>query len=72
LLHYLTFVLFITAMYHGILAGTDSGSRGVLASYFVSGTVVLFLTFYRILALRSPQKKALARIDATATRTPAV
>jgi predicted ferric reductase len=52
MLHYVTFVLFVTAMLHGLFAGTDSGARWVQFMYLGSGLALLFLTFFRILASR--------------------
>lgn len=49
-LHYLTFAAFALVTVHGVMAGTDSGSPRMLAVFWGSGLVVLFLTFYRILA----------------------
>jgi len=55
--HYLTFGLFVTAMAHGLWAGTDTKVGYVQMSYFASGIAVLFLTFFRILAARSVARK---------------
>jgi predicted ferric reductase len=52
LLHYATFALFVTAMLHGLFAGTDSKQQWVQFMYLGSGLAVLFLTFFRILASR--------------------
>jgi len=57
--HYLTFALFIGAMAHGVWTGTDTGRAPVQLSYLVSGVGVLFLTFFRIPAVRSAKPKAL-------------
>ncbi len=59
-LHYLTFALFVGALAHGLWAGTDTKLRYVQYSYLASGTAILFLTFFRILASRSVAKKARA------------
>jgi predicted ferric reductase len=52
-LHYLTFLLFAGATVHGIWAGTDSRELAVRFFYLVVGVMVIFLVFYRILAVRS-------------------
>ena len=52
MLHYLTFGAFVVAMAHGLLSGTDSGEAWAQTSYLASGLLVLFLTFFRILASR--------------------
>jgi predicted ferric reductase len=61
LLHYTTFALFLGAMAHGIWAGTDSGARLAQLSYLASAVVILFLTFFRILATRSAGGKPRGR-----------
>ncbi len=57
LVHYLTFLLFVGALAHGIYAGTDSPALAAQVSYLASGIAVLFLTFFRILAARSARPK---------------
>jgi predicted ferric reductase len=57
LLHYLSFLLFVGALAHGVWAGTDSGKTIVQVSYLASGTVVLFLTLFRVLATRAARRK---------------
>ena len=47
-LHYLTFAAYGLATVHGAMAGTDSGSLGIV--FLTSGGIVIFLTLYRILA----------------------
>jgi cytochrome b561 len=49
-LHYLTFVAFVLATVHGMMAGTDSGKDGMTLVYWGSGLLVLFLTNFRLLA----------------------
>lgn len=57
LLHYLSFLLFVGALAHGVWAGTDSGRAVVQVSYLASGTAVLFLTLFRVLATRAARGK---------------
>jgi cytochrome b561 len=52
-LHYATFALFVMALLHGLLSGTDSERPTVQYSYLVSGVAVLFLVFFRMLATRA-------------------
>jgi predicted ferric reductase len=61
LLHYLTFALFLGALVHGVLAGTDSGQVWTQVLYLSTGLAVLFFTFFRILVSRRPVKAAPAR-----------
>lgn len=51
IIHVLSFVVFMLALVHGIMSGTDTGTRFGRTIYWVSGGVLLFLTLYRILAL---------------------
>jgi len=69
--HYSTFGLFIGATAHGIWTGTDSGQYAVQFFYLASGTTVLFLSFYRLLALKSARKEA-KRKPAAANAPPAL
>jgi len=52
-LHYLTFVAYLLATLHGVMAGTDSGNPGMRVLYWGSGLLVLFLTNFRLLTVRS-------------------
>lgn len=51
-LHYVSFALFAAALVHGVTAGADSGEAPVQVAYLGSGLVVVFFTFFRILAVR--------------------
>ena len=57
-LHYLTFLLFVGAILHGLLAGTDSSEPWAKWTYVAAGLAVLFLTFFRILASRRIGREA--------------
>jgi predicted ferric reductase len=48
LLHYLTFLVFVGATAHGIMSGSDSGSKWAFWIYLVPGAMTLFLLLYRI------------------------
>jgi predicted ferric reductase len=52
-LHYGTFLLFIGALVHGLLSGTDSKQPAVQISYLVAGVLILFFVFFRILVTRA-------------------
>lgn len=65
-IHYLTFGLFIGAMGHGLWIGTDTRRSLVYWSYLASAFGVLFLTFFRILAVRSQKPKKVVRLKAEA------
>ncbi len=48
LLHYLTFLVFIGAIGHGITAGSDAGAAWAFWLYLVPGAAAVFLLIYRI------------------------
>ncbi len=52
LIHYLSFLLFLLSLAHGVLSGSDSSSGVVRGFYWLTGGSVVFLTFYRALATR--------------------
>jgi predicted ferric reductase len=64
ILHYVTFLAFIGATFHGIASGSDSGAGWAFWVYLVPGTLSIFLLTYRIVisiaarADRSHQRKA--------------
>lgn len=47
--HYLSFGVFILALIHGIVSGTDTSSVGVAAMYWIATGSVVFLTLHRVL-----------------------
>ncbi len=50
--HYTSFLAFVLATGHGLFAGTDTSKLWAQLMYLVSGAVVLFLTYVRILGDR--------------------
>lgn len=46
--HYLSFLAFLGATVHGLMAGTDTAARGFVVAYAVLLAVVSFLLAYRI------------------------
>jgi predicted ferric reductase len=48
LLHYLTFLVFVGGIGHGIMSGSDSGSWWAFWLYLVPGAAAVFLLVYRI------------------------
>src|SRR5581483_5769253 len=65
-LHYLSFLLYVLAILHALLTGSDSGNSLVQLSYFVSGLVVLLLLAERILNPQPPSLRPLASDTAAA------
>ncbi len=53
--HYTSYLAFLVALLHGIMAGSDSGILGMRALYLTTGGISLFLVYYRMLSY-SPRK----------------
>lgn len=47
-LHYISFLSYCGALYHGITSGTDSGTTWAQVYYWVSGASLIFLLIHRI------------------------
>jgi predicted ferric reductase len=47
-LHYITFLIFLAATAHGLMAGTDTAAPWAFWGYLLATAVVVFLTGYRI------------------------
>lgn len=60
LIHLLSYGLFLLALAHGVLSGTDTASGGVALFYWVTTAGLLFLTIYRGLTsvIRLPKNVA--------------
>jgi predicted ferric reductase len=58
LLHYLTFGVYLLALAHALLNGSDSSGVLARAFYFASLLSVIFFLFYRLLATRRPLSNA--------------
>jgi hypothetical protein len=54
-LHYLTFITYLLALGHGLMAGTDSSLLGLKFMYGATGLATLFLVYYRLLTLKARQ-----------------
>ncbi len=59
--HYVSFLAFWAVFFHSLLIGTDSKFVAVQLFYMLSGSVVIFLTLYRIFTARRSVPKALAK-----------
>lgn len=57
-LHFLGYFVFMGTMVHGIMAGTDTSSIWMSATYWISGASILFLTFYRVFHQLEARKAA--------------
>ncbi|GIK72636.1 MAG: hypothetical protein BroJett021_16240 [Chloroflexota bacterium] len=75
-LHYLTYLAFVLALVHGLMAGTDTTQPAVYWMYVATGGTLLFATLYRILTAGARRQPALpagaapsaARLRPTARR----
>jgi predicted ferric reductase len=47
-IHYLSFLTYVMALYHGITSGTDTSATWAQNYYWISGGSLLFLLIYRI------------------------
>ena len=50
-LHYLSFFVFLSAVAHGVFAGSDAAVTGIRALYVASATAVGLLILYRVAAV---------------------
>jgi sulfoxide reductase heme-binding subunit YedZ len=70
LIHYLTFLAFLGATAHGILAGTDSGAAWAWWSYVGATVAVVFLTAYRIVLATTSRQAGAATLAVSPGRRP--
>ncbi len=64
LIHYLTFLVFVGAIGHGIMSGSDTGAAWAFWLYLVPGAAAVFLLVYRIVVSVS------SRISASELKRP--
>ena len=68
-LHYTSYLAFLIALLHGVMAGSDSGTTTMRALYLVTGATSIFLLLYRLLAYAPrPARTAAAVRPAAASR----
>jgi predicted ferric reductase len=48
-IHYISFIVYCVALYHGISSGTDTKMAWAQNYYWISGGSLIFLTIYRII-----------------------
>ena len=56
--HYVTYLAFLLALVHGLMAGTDTAQPAVYWRYVATGATLLFATIYRVLTARHSHKPA--------------
>jgi predicted ferric reductase len=67
LIHFAGFAIFVLALLHGLVSGTDSSTAWMSAVYWISGSSVLFLTAYRATCPKTarPRETTAAKKSAT-------
>ena len=61
LIHYLSFLTFALALFHGIFAGTDTPLLAIQVCYWGTGASLLFLLVYRVLITKFAARKPTRR-----------
>lgn len=56
--HYVTYLAFLLALVHGLMAGTDTTQPAVYGMYVATGATLLFATIYRVLTARTRHQPA--------------
>lgn len=61
-LHYISFLVYVFAVYHGVTSGSDTNTSWSQLYYYISGGSLIFLLIYRILItmVTAMEKKAKA------------
>ncbi len=67
-LHYLSFLAFVGATVHGLMAGTDTAAPLIRWAYAIAGAIVAFLFVYRIVL--AVAARAFPQATLPTTRTP--
>lgn len=69
--HYLSFLAFLGATVHGLMAGSDTSAQWVYVGYLTLTAVVVFLTTYRVVLVVADRREATAASAERPTRQPA-
>jgi predicted ferric reductase len=69
-IHFLSFTLFILALFHGLMSGTDSGALWAQVVYWATGATVLLMTIYRALVVEPERRRILAQARSAAAGGP--
>lgn len=71
LIHFLSFLMFVMAIVHGVMSGTDSGAWWASWVYWITGGSTLFLTVYRVLiSAFKPRRRPAGAPQAVLDRAP--
>lgn len=57
LFHYMTYLAFILALVHGLMAGTDSTHPAMQVLYYGTGLSIVFFTCYRVLTMKGETRR---------------
>jgi len=71
-LHYTSYLAFLIALLHGVMAGSDSGATAMRLLYLVSGGLSVFLLLYRLLAYAPKQARGATSARGSTGQRPAV
>ena len=55
-LHFASFLTYVAALVHGLMSGTDTSTLWAQWYYWISGSSLLFLLMYRVIASFSPSR----------------
>jgi len=55
-LHFASFLTYVAALAHGLMSGTDTAALWAQWYYWISGSSLLFLLMYRVIASLSPSR----------------
>ena len=70
-MHYLSFVAFVGATAHGLMAGSDTSATWAYLGYLTIASLVLFLVTYRIILARGgAQERATRKVAPAAEARP--
>jgi predicted ferric reductase len=58
MIHYLSFFTFFAVLIHGLASGSDTITPGMFLVYYLTGTIAVFLIFYRIFTAIFAKKQA--------------
>lgn len=59
LFHYISYLAFVLALIHGVMAGSDSSLTVMKLVYLFTGLSILFLTYYRLFSLTVKRRTSL-------------
>jgi DMSO/TMAO reductase YedYZ heme-binding membrane subunit len=70
ILHFLSFLTFLSVLVHAFLAGTDILSPAMQFTYLGTGSLLVFMVLYRIFAAISNNKEKKIRLQSIPPKLP--